>query len=110
MSQENLQLLNKLYEEFPTTNKSRILEFYLNIILVLEGARPSYSVDIIPPKSKTRYDFINIVLDIYPDTFEIFKEDAPFIFLKSNAKFITSTLETITFYKYRYSFRILLFY
>jgi len=97
MSQKNSQLLDKLHETFPTTNKSRILQFYLNVILVLEGARPSYSVDIIPPKTKTRYDFINIVLDIYPDTFEIFKLEMPFIFLKSNASFITSTLETITF-------------
>lgn len=93
MSEENLQLLNRLYETFPTTNKSLILEFYLNIILVLKGARPSYSVDIIAPKSKTRYDFINVVLDIYPDTFEIFKNDIPFIFLKSNTQFITSTLK-----------------
>src|SRR5665647_2727181 len=97
MTEKNLQLLNKLYETFPITDKSRILEFYLNIILVLEGARPSYCVDIVPPKSKTRYDFINIVLDIYPDTFEIFKFDMPFIFLKSNTEFIISTLEKITF-------------
>jgi len=73
MSEENL--LTKLYETFPTVNKKYILQFYLNIILVLEGARPSYSVDIIVPKPKTRYDFINIVLDMYPNTFDIFKND-----------------------------------
>jgi hypothetical protein len=50
-----------------------------------------------PPNFKTHYDFLNIVLDIYPDTFEIFKNDMPFIFLKSNSEFITSTLEKITF-------------
>jgi hypothetical protein len=97
MFQENLQLLDKLYETFPTTNKNRILEFYLNIILVLEGARPSYSIGFYPPKPKTRYDLLNIVLDMYPDTFEIFKLEAPFIFLKSNSSFITSLLEEITF-------------
>lgn len=70
----------------------RILEFYLNIILVLEGARPSYGVGI----GQTRYDLINIVLDIYPDTFEIFKDNIPFIFLKSNSQFIMSTLETMS--------------
>jgi len=96
MSQENLRLLDKLYEMFPTMNKPLILRFYLNIILVLEGARPSYRVDINPPESKTPYDLINIVLDVYSDTFEIFKHKLPFIFLKSNTQFITSTLEKMT--------------
>jgi hypothetical protein len=93
MSEENL--LTKLNETFPTVNKKYILQFYLNIILVLKGARPSYGVNIC--QLKTRYDLINMVLDIYPDTFEIFKDDMPFIFLKSNTQFINSTLETITF-------------
>lgn len=57
MEQENLRLLNRLYEIIPTTNKRSILEFYLNIILVLEGARPSYLMTINPPKDKTHYDF-----------------------------------------------------
>ena len=96
MDKENSQLLDKLYETFPTSNKSRILEFYLNIMLVLEGARPSYLMAINPPKDKTHYDFLNIVLDIYPDTFEIFKHKTPSIFLKSNTEFITSTLEKRT--------------
>jgi len=96
MSQEKI-LLDKLYETFPNVNKKYILQFYLNILLVLEGARPSYSVDIIVPKPKTRHDFINVVLDIYPDTFDIFKSDSPFIFLKSNREFITSTLGIMTF-------------
>jgi hypothetical protein len=94
MMQEDLRLLNKLHETFP--NSKGILSFYLNIMLVLEGARLSYRVDINPPKSKTRYDFINVALDIYPDTFEIFKNKAPFIFLKSNKQFINSTLEKMT--------------
>lgn len=80
MSEEKFKLLNCLITTFPTSNKSRLLEFYLNIILVLEKARPSYCVDIIPPKLKTRYDFINVVLEIYPDTFEILKSEAPFIY------------------------------
>ena len=70
-----------------------MLSFYLNVMLVLEGARPSYRIDITPPESKTRHDFIDIVFVIYPDTFEIFEHKTPHIFLKSNNKFITSTLE-----------------
>ena len=98
MNEEKFRLLDRLYETFPTTNKSRILEMYLNIILVLEGARPSYCVDIIPPKLKTRYDFIDIVLEVYPNTFEILcPKVTPFIFLKSNSLFIAATLETIIF-------------
>lgn len=97
MEQENSQLLKKLYEEFPTMNKNRILEFYLNIMLVLGGARPSFGVNMNPPKPKTRYDLLNVVLETYPDTFEIFKHDMPFIFLKSNTAFINSTLEKVTY-------------
>jgi len=73
-----------------------MLSFYLNILLVLEGARPSYRIDVTPPESKTRDDFIDIVFDIYPDKFEIFEHKTPHIFLKSNKTFITSTLETMT--------------
>jgi len=95
MSQEKI-LLDKLYETFPTINKRYILSFYLNIILVLEGKRPCYRVDICISDSKTTYDFINVVMDIYPDRFEVFKSKIPFIFLKSNSEFIISTLENMT--------------
>lgn len=40
--------------------------------------------------------FLNIVLDIYPDTFEIFKHRTPSIFLKANREVINSLLEKRT--------------
>jgi hypothetical protein len=94
MSEDNL--LDKLYETFPTVNKRCILTFYLNVVLVLEEGRPCYRVDICVTDSKTTYDFINIVTNMYPDTFEVFKSKIPFLFLKKNAEFITSILENMT--------------
>lgn len=72
-----------------------MLSFYLNIILVLEKAKPSYLIDINHSDSKTRDDFIDVVFDVYPDKFEIFKHKTPHIFLKSKKEFITSSLETM---------------
>lgn len=94
MSDENL--LNKLNETFPSIDKRSILTFYLNVILVLEEGRPCYRVDICVSDSKITYDFINIVMDMYPDRFEVFKSKIPFIFLKKNTEFITSLLENMT--------------
>lgn len=52
MLQEELhiQLLNKLNETFPDSNKRMMLSFYLNVLLVLEGARPSYRITLLPLK------------------------------------------------------------
>lgn len=96
LEEPHIKLLNRLNETFPTSNKRMMSSFYLNILLVLNEARPSYRIDVSPPESKTRYDFIDIVFDIYPDKFEIFEYKTPHIFLKSNKVLINSILETMT--------------
>ncbi len=92
LQEAHLELFNRLQETLP--NEKQMLSVYLNVLLILEKARPSYRIDINP--IQRRQDVIDIVLSVYSDTFEIFEYKTPHLYLKSNKTFITSTLENMT--------------